>query len=197
MAYRAKERGDTVVELIFAFALFSLAIVGCLVIMNAGIRMSQNSIETTLVRQQMDAQAEMIRYIQEADGAAWSNIKAKLSSDVMPLSSSANSCPTLAEISSPNRGSFFVSQTSPNTFAVNTISGANYSAPATYARLDYATQQSAGIWLQIAEAENVSDLASPGRSIVAYDLYIHACWSRTGSDIPVTLGTIVRLYDQS
>lgn len=194
--YRIRERGDTVVELIFAFALFSLVLVGTLVIMNTGIRMSQLSLETTLVRQQMDAQAEMVRYILDTDNSAWDTIKSKLASDIMPLSSSTNECPTLTELGTPARASFFVSQTSPNVFAVNNVSSANYANSSNYARIDYGADRSMGIWLQIAEAENVSSSVSPGSSITAYDLYVHACWARPGSDIPATTGTIVRLYDR-
>ena len=71
MNERSSQRGDTLIEVMFAFAIFALVAVGSLTIMNQGIAAAQRSLEITLVRAQMDAQAEAIRYIHQAYVAAY------------------------------------------------------------------------------------------------------------------------------
>ncbi len=191
---RRASRGDTLVEMIFAFAILSLVVVGVMMIMNRGIRMSQESIEHTLVRQQMDGQAEMVRFIHDTDNPAWGVIKSKLSTDIMSLSTVP--CPALGTISTSSKNAFFLTQSAPGTFAVKPIGGATYADPMSYAKIDYTAGKAYGLWLQIAKAENKASPTSPASALDAYDVYVHACWYGAGSGIPTTLGTIVRLYDQ-
>src|SRR5690349_17320208 len=68
---RVKQRGDTIVEVLFAVTVFAMVAVGSMAIMNQGIASAQRSLEITLVRQQIDAQAEAIRYIHKAYVAAY------------------------------------------------------------------------------------------------------------------------------
>lgn len=51
------QRGDTLIEVLFAFSILSLVIVGAMTIMNQGTLASQRSLETTLVREEIDSQA--------------------------------------------------------------------------------------------------------------------------------------------
>ena len=53
------QAGDTLIEVMLATAVFSAVAVGCLTVMNRGLSIAQQSLESTLVRQQIDAQAEM------------------------------------------------------------------------------------------------------------------------------------------
>ena len=57
-------RGDTVIEVMFSFTVLSMLVVGTYVLMNRGMQVAQRSLEITLVRQQIDSQISMIRYIQ-------------------------------------------------------------------------------------------------------------------------------------
>jgi len=70
------------------------------------------------------------------------------------------------------------------------VTSASYVTPATYAKIDYASGavQSQGIWIQATRAQQ-------NGAVTAYDFYIHACWDSVGIHIPMTLGTIVRIYD--
>src|SRR6476661_972947 len=68
---RHAQRGDTIIEVMFAVAIFAMVAVGCLSIMNQGMATAQRSLEVTLVRQQMDAQAEALRYIHQAYVASY------------------------------------------------------------------------------------------------------------------------------
>ncbi|RYF29698.1 MAG: hypothetical protein EOO17_00170 [Chloroflexi bacterium] len=60
------ERGDTIIEVLFAITIFSFVAVGGLSIMNQGVATAQRSLEIGLVRQQMDAQADALRYLNQA-----------------------------------------------------------------------------------------------------------------------------------
>jgi hypothetical protein len=62
--------------------------------------------------------------------------------------------------------------------------------PATYAKVDYSAKKSAGIWVQVAKAENKTGNAA----LDAYDFYIHGCSDGVGLNVPMTVGTIVRVY---
>ncbi len=57
--------GDTIVEVVFAFAVFSLVSVIGISIMNRGSEMSQNALELNLVRNQINSQAESLRFLHE------------------------------------------------------------------------------------------------------------------------------------
>ncbi len=182
--------GDTVVELLFAFAIFSLAAVSTIVLLNQGIAVSQRSMEKGLVRQQIDSQAEMLRYAKETNDPAWKNLIANFLV-TNPMALARDTCPAVAELGAR---SFFLTRDSAGKFVINTISAAsgNYTPAATYAKIDYtATNPSAnGMWLQVVKAENRS-----GKTMLdAYDFYIHACWDSVGTSMPMTTGTIVRLY---
>ena len=56
-------RGDTLIEVLFAVTVFSLVAVGGISIMNQGTAAAQRSLEITLVRQQIDSQAETLRFL--------------------------------------------------------------------------------------------------------------------------------------
>lgn len=63
---RRGERGDTIIEVIFAVTVFSLVAVGGITIMNQGAATAQRSLEIGLVREQIDSQADALRYIHSA-----------------------------------------------------------------------------------------------------------------------------------
>ena len=61
---RAKfHRGDTLIEVIFAISVFSLVAVISLSAMNQSIETAQGSLEVTMARNEIDAQAEALRFI--------------------------------------------------------------------------------------------------------------------------------------
>ena len=73
------ERGDTIIEVMFAFVLFSMVIVGAFMIMNQGMALAQRSLEVTQVRQQIDSQVLLIRTAQQAvNQQLWETIKGKV-----------------------------------------------------------------------------------------------------------------------
>lgn len=194
-------RGDTLVEVLFATAVFSLVAVGSLSIMNQGLSSSQRALEITLVRQQIDSQAETLRFLNSSyiaafrsgtisyTGAAyqWQLIKA-LSPVVASISSLSNCDPAA----------------NPNSFILNTKSATlvppiGLGKPGkskTFSQVVYNgnnVSSANGIWI---EADSGASSANVNQAKSGYiDFNIRACWDSPGQSVPVTLGTIVRLYE--
>ncbi|MBR3204754.1 hypothetical protein IKF81_03690 [Candidatus Saccharibacteria bacterium] len=59
-------RGDTLIEIMISVAVFSMVSVGAIQIMNRGVYSSQEALEVTMARSEIDAQAEALRFIHEA-----------------------------------------------------------------------------------------------------------------------------------
>ena len=192
---RAYERGDTIVEMVLAFAIFSLVAVGTMNILNTGVAIAQQNLESSLVQQQIDSQAEMIRYIRNNDQTTWQNLITTGNLADNPASIDlAGACPTNVAADAKFAKGFFVKYQrsgTHTTYSRVSLSGTSYGAPSTYARVDYTAGKSLGIWVQAARAEGPTREST----IQAYDFYIHACWSATRGATSTTRGTIVRLYD--
>lgn len=204
---RSGERGDTIIEVLFAVTIFAMIAVGSLAIMNQGTATAQRSLEVTLVRQQINAQAEVLRYIHAAyvasyqqgvtaTGAAgeWQLIRSEYGAtggaskfgDV----TSAATCPATV----PGERPFIMNARLAKVAPTGTVSMAptgGASVPP-FAQVLYNTDstiaQSYGLWI-----EAVPDAAANGTAYV--DFHIRACWDAPGSSRPSTLGTIVRLYE--
>ena len=63
---RRIKRGDTVIEVIFAITIFCLVAIISITLMNSGINTAQGSLELTMARNEIDAQAEALRFIQNS-----------------------------------------------------------------------------------------------------------------------------------
>lgn len=59
----AAKRGDTLIEVMFAFAIFALVAIMGVTMMNLGLAASERSLEVTTVRNEINAQAEALRFI--------------------------------------------------------------------------------------------------------------------------------------
>lgn len=195
------ERGDTIVEVLFAFTVFSLIAVGGLSLMNQGTAMAQRALEITLVRQQIDAQADALRYLNRsyianygnravAASTQWSKIiEDRAVEKAQPFDKVADlrGCHLPNAIDQP----FALDLTK---LESNPILTPTTDIP-TYAKVRYEPETRAeGIWIQAvrsAESIAVDGSQKPGY----YDFHIRACWFSPGQAAPVTLGTIVRLYE--
>lgn len=60
------KKGDTLIEVVLSFVMFSLVAAISLAVMHAGISGAEAAIELTLARVEIDAQSEAMRFIQEA-----------------------------------------------------------------------------------------------------------------------------------
>lgn len=58
--------GDTLIEVLLAFSVFSMVAIMGMTVMNQGINSVQTSLESTMARSELDSQAEALRFIQGA-----------------------------------------------------------------------------------------------------------------------------------
>ncbi len=186
------DRGDTLVEVVVASAVFALLVVSTLVLMNRSINIAQVSLEITLVRQQISSQAELLRFVRSNDRDVWQDLKSYAHSGSAPASIEkviASGC------DSAPAGSFFMAPVIGSGGNKKIVSleanSSRYSAPETYSIVDLDESRTYGIWIQPTKSEKKSASSSD-----SYDFHIKACWYGPGSsDIPMTESTIVRLYD--
>lgn len=175
-------RGDTIIEVILAVTIFSLVAVGALTIINSGLSMAQRSLEITLVRQQIDSQAEMLRFINQNNPDLWQQILSKKLSGPALSVLDVDTCPDFS--GSPD--AFFIGAFDGGEALRLQGMGSFQQEPATYARVQGDISQ--GVSVQLA---SVGGGTGPG----AYDAYVQACWSSPGASRPMTMGTIVRIYE--
>ena len=193
---RHRENGDTIIEVLFAITVFSLIAVGGLSIMNQGTALAQRALEINLVRQQMDTQADVLRYLNQSyvadfgkDGFATQRWNKILNDRAVASAQSFDQVADPQGCNIPTR-SFALDPTKLNDDPVLTQPDGLLSNPSTYAQLRYdSLSRSEGIWVQAVEG-NVAN-GRPGY----HDFHIRACWFSPGQSVPMTLGTIVRLYE--
>lgn len=205
---RISQRGDTIVEVLFAVTVFAMVAVGSMAIMNQGIASAQRSLEITLVRQQIDAQADAIRFIHKAYIAAyqkgglaptgiageWKKMTDKATGKGANNPSefgviSGVICPPATPGEKPfilNARTAAIQSATPSMVAPVGASVPPY-AQVIY-NPDSSVNSSYGLWV-----EAIPSVATDGPGFV--DFHIRACWQAAGSSIPATLGTIVRLYE--
>ena len=93
------QRGDTIIEVLLAFSIFSLLSVGAMTVMGQGTNASQRALEITLVRQQIDAQAEALRAAHQADTGTTADVETawdliSVNADTDAYSGYETGCPT-------------------------------------------------------------------------------------------------------
>jgi len=210
---RYQERGDTIIEVLFAVAVFAMVAVGCLSIMNQGTATAQRSLEITLVRQQIDAQAEAIRFIHQAyvanyhkGATAPTGIAAQWLKMTVDLGATTPSefgkldgaqCAPLTHIEHPfilnaHTATVWSQQpttTPPEDGSLPPFAQVNYYDDDSSDGVATSINAAYGIWVEAVP----SSVSSQGAGYV--DFHIRACWESPGARTPVTLGTIVRLYE--
>jgi hypothetical protein len=209
----SSQKGDTVVEVMIAFAVFAAILVSSMAIMNLGIGKSMRSLEITQVRQQMDAQAEMIRFIHDEYVAAYEKNRPEPSNPpasywlelrslgispdaIAAFSNFKNGCPVNTDnISEPffiggDLGSGDLEIFKKSSIVMSPPSGATLPP---HSQIDYQNGQAYGMWIQSVPGSSESG----GITTKYIDFHIRACWQSSGGAEPVTLGTIVRLYEPS
>lgn len=197
---RSYQSGDTIIEVLMAITIFSLIAVGSLMLMQKGAAMAQRSLEITLVRQQMDGQADLIRlahdsYLSNPDattgpGAVWRQITTNAqTAGSLPSLNNPASCPTNVP------RSFVVTKASSATNGLSLQRFTTVRPPTVFSQVNVletgVANPAEGLWVQ---AIRIPPRGS-ANAVDAYDVYIRACWGSVGLDRPMTLGTIVRLYE--
>ena len=201
---RIHQRGDTLIEVLFAFTILSMVIVGAMTIMNQGTIASRRALETTLVRAQIDGQATTLRFLHDAyvakfqpgltyEAATPAGQWKAMTQDISITSASSfinvTTCP------SPPSGSFILDAA--NATYVD-VSGAPFVPASTFAQVTYdqvsgKISQAQGIWIEAIASNLTGDSQKDNTRYI--DFHIMACWESPGQGPPITIGTIVRLYE--
>lgn len=202
------KRGDTLIEVLFAVTVFSLVAVGSMSIMNQGTAASQRSLEITLVRQQIDSQAETLRFLNasyvsvyssgvtypaDTPAGQWQQIHDSIMSDGSTASvSEFGKCPN-----PPPDGSFVMNT---NGAKFVKLASDKYKPAVTYSQVRYidddstkVVDSSEGLWIEGIASDEPTDNNQKNTGYI--DFHIRACWDSPGLTVPMTLGTIVRLYE--
>lgn len=194
-------RGDTLIEVLFAVTIFSAVAVGGLGIMNRGTLTAQRSLEVTLVRQQIDAVAETLRLIHSSYVAVYPNaVTGQLSAEWPRIVATSVAQASAFGTCTPPTNAFIVNTKTARlepparlTSTVSTFSQLRFAAtaPATIpASTTNVLTAAEGIWVEAARSTVIA-----GEVSGTIDFHIRACWSSPGQPTPITLGTIVRLYE--
>lgn len=192
----AHQRGDTLIEVIMAFAVFALVAVGGLMLMNRGTNAAQISLEITQTQKIIAAQEETLKYLRDAYGV---NENATGPSAVMrdiitnrlvstPSQFSRDTCPASGAF--PNRA-FALNPSSdfatPTAGIITTINSMTDPGAPAFPRVDTGTSRSFGVWVEAVQGETVADEPA------FVDFHVRACWLNPSGGV-LTTGTISRLY---
>lgn len=189
---RKFNRGDTLVEVLLGVTIFSLVAVIALETMNRGMAIAQYSLETTLVRQQVDAQAEMLRYAHDMKNDTWKKLVDNNSVSVSAVNDNEGNLGVEKCPDDFSTKEFALAATPSLASKISILNNpGDYKAAETYARVDSDTKKTYGISVRLVKPSTTTGSGDSNK----YDAYIKACWMPVGSKMPATIGTIVRLYD--
>lgn len=189
-------RGDTIIEVLLAITVFSLVSIGAAAIMNQGSNAAQRALEITHVRQEVSAQAEAIRAAQQAatsdpsGGSAWSIIADHTSTTPHYYDQPAHKLTCPANVAALPSGSFIMDARTASAVTGNWMANIAATGAPPYAQMVYGgTIRSYGVWIE-------RDYTAANNNIPAiYSFTINACWYGAGLDHPITIQSVVRLYD--
>ena len=193
-----RQRGDTIIEVLFATTIFSMVAVGTLSIMNQGTAMAQRALEINLVREQVDAQADALRFLNHAYAADYGKNGTATTrwNEVILPNAVAQAAPFDSIVRDDNTCSLPLPAQKPFALDIEKLNTANPTVPltavaGTYAkvRYDVPIPTSEGLWVQAVRSPVIEGQTG------YYDFHIRACWQSPGESRPITIGTIVRLYE--
>jgi type II secretory pathway pseudopilin PulG len=201
-----RQAGDTIIEVLFAVTVFSLVVVLAISIMNQGTASARRTFEIAQVREEIDAQAETLRFLHESyvnvysTGITFSddeNSPAKEYDKIINTvqatgRTAASQFTELTSCPSPAPEGAFALNT--RTAQVRVDTSTLQRATANYAQVTYPAEENSpgtfrGIWI-----EGIRTLPT-GASVGYIDFHIRACWLAPGLTRPMSMGTIVRLYE--
>lgn len=213
---RLKQRGDTVVEVTLSFAALGFVIVVIFTIMNTGLNSVQRSLEITQVRQQIDSQAEGLRFIHKAytsvydrnaaapppaDEVAGQWVKFRTTYNAngggtqLPFNQANPTCPKTYDSKA-----FYIDTFSDEASMIKPAANIKSMSVATpdvppfaqvYRQTPNSPSTSYGLWVNAYYTPRDVAANKPGY----IDFRINACWQDVRNKTPDTIGTIVRLYE--
>ena len=158
-----KRVGDTLVEVALAIGIFSMVAIAVVAVMTSGTSSSQTALETTLTREEIDIQAEALRFIHSSYlanpdatanpyAALWKKITAKA---INPASNSSyvdyspSTCQSVLDSNTLKSNGFVIDLHALSTDPKNAYYGYsnhknNFTVASTYPRLLYSQKQVQG-----------------------------------------------------
>lgn len=196
--HHSNKSGDTIIEVVLSITIFSLVCYGIYNLLVSTISSSRRSLDISVARNLVDSQATSLRFIQNAyistyspglesnstPAKQWKNLKNYISeknprSNVIDFGPNTTTCPDIplnSFIMNPKDSSFIP-------YSEASIKKATGLAELKFDEKDDLI--SYGIWIEAARSSTNPPYI---------DFYIRSCWNGD-NDIPVIIGTIVRLYD--
>lgn len=210
-------KGDTMIEVLLAVTIFSIVAVTGLTIMNQGSAAAQRSLEITLVRNEMEAQATALRYMYDEALAQKSSAGYNPTAVSDPSTAAGrwqevlnlrkNSATPFGDMVVSGTTCFHPNPASTNAFVINQRTARLYrqqghtgswTRAEVFSRIRFnpssrlTIQGVQGIWIEaVRQSYDPVVTGVPGYT----DFHIRACWGTVGQARPATLGTIVRLYE--
>lgn len=194
-------KGDTIIEVLMAVTVFSLVAVGSIAIMGRSANASQQAIEITLVRQQIDSQVEALRAAHQAysrlttqearDQSVW---QALVHSSDGQIEDGAE-CPSQTILN--NRQVHVMNPYSATLMTsvdneVRSIDDATAPVFPQVVEDSHGLLTSYGLWI---ERKDVP-VGPVSNFNMAYDFRVRACWYGAGmGKTPMRIETVVRLYE--
>lgn len=244
------KRGDTIIEVMFAIAVFCLVAVISIAMMNRGVSSAEAALETVVARNELNAQAEALRFIHSSyisemtlpicNGTTercqqYVDLWEKIATNAMPADSITieyplNRCEDVYDNNKKlliDNKAFVIntrdisSRTGTGTTNVNVSYVSVLDQPAVFrqtqlnARIIYTydsatteednsvaqftdggikynrVQAAEGIWVVAVKSSAQDALGNPQ----FYDFYIQTCWYSPNTTAPVSLDTVIRLYN--
>jgi type II secretory pathway pseudopilin PulG len=205
-----QQRGDTLIEVLFALTVFSFIVVTALSLMNQGVAAAQRSLEITTVRQQMDGQAETLRFLHEAYIQSYQPGQTFNLTDTITTPAEeyykiirfANTANRISASPFGGTNACVIPADATKDFVVNPVTAQLVSTavkPDLFKKATASAEITYGSGNQIGNSLGlwVEAIRSPvdGATAGYIDFHIRACWDVPGSNLPMNLGTIVRLYE--
>ena len=194
MSFNRDQRGDTLIELMIAIAILSMAIVIAVTSMGYGLSLALTTGERTAVRGELNSQLAFVRFARDAyitnENSAGGQLWQDLVSRVDPATSNEGTVCDLANGRPYNQPNMFYIETSDalaansGSLLVNSVNNYPYTDGI---NPDMATGQAVpgkGMWL-IARSDNPSEYI---------DFYSKACWSPPTRGPAQQLSTVLRMY---
>lgn len=176
------QRGDTIIEVLFATAIGGLVIVLAMAVMNRSVATTQAAVEQTMVRQAMDGQAEALRLLRDEKDASGAESTSQSWQAILDRANGNSTAAEFGEAScSPAKPAHdFYLDTAAGSLAgmlKTDPDGSPEGGPEVFATPGH------GLW--------VEPVSTSTRSYV--DFHVRACWDPPHSGPKTTLGTIVRI----
>ena len=217
------KKGDTLIEVTLAVGIFSMIAIAVASLMNNGTTDAQLALETTLTREEIDAQADALRFVHSAYAsnkesssqpltALWNEITKNAITE--PTDAITQYAPTTCDEAMPDavKDKAFVLNTRNLNQGKNAYKKLeNFTPASTYPHLIFegddknllgdlgkTTLISAeGLYVIAVKDKNTTTMVGKENQSAYYDFYIRSCWYGVGDKTPSTISTVIRLHDAS